>query len=84
MVQGGLTVAVVEREPGPARTVLDLAGQRFPDGRLKANLAAADPMSRAAPSEELARAYVCLASQSDSGYVIGGTIAVTGGMTGSC
>ncbi|MCQ4209979.1 short-chain dehydrogenase/reductase SDR [Streptomyces longispororuber] len=83
-MRGGLTVAVVEREPGPAWTVLDLAGQRFPDGRLKVNLDAADPMGRATQPGELVRAYVCLASESDSGYAIGEAIVVTGGMTGSC
>ncbi|MFZ3566478.1 SDR family oxidoreductase [Streptomyces sp. BH097] len=69
--------------PGPTWTVLNLAGQRFPDDYLKENLAAADPMGRAAQPEELAPAYVYLASEPDSSYTIGETIAVTGGMTDS-
>ncbi|MFG3164992.1 SDR family oxidoreductase [Streptomyces sp. NPDC048232] len=40
-------------------------------------------MGRAAQPEELAPAYVYLASEADSSYVVGETIAVTGGMTDS-
>ncbi|WP_328707640.1 SDR family oxidoreductase [Streptomyces mesophilus] len=69
--------------PGPTWTVLNLAGQRFPDDYLKQNLASADPMGRAAQPEELAPAYVYLAAEADSSYTIGETIAVTGGMTDS-
>lgn len=69
--------------PGPTWTVLNVAGQRFPDDYLEKNLASADPMARAAQPEELAPAYVYLASEADSSYVIGETIAVTGGMTDS-
>ncbi|WP_229377402.1 SDR family oxidoreductase [Streptomyces sp. VRA16 Mangrove soil] len=67
--------------PGPTWTVLNLAGQRFPDDYLEKNLASSDPMARAAQPEELAPAYVYLASEVDSSYTIGETIAVTGGMT---
>ncbi|MFD0055891.1 SDR family oxidoreductase [Streptomyces sp. NPDC127168] len=68
---------------GPTWTVLNLAGQLSPDDYLKENLASADPVGRAAQPEELAPAYVYLAYEADSSYVIGETIAVTGGMTDS-
>ncbi|MEV5607312.1 SDR family oxidoreductase [Streptomyces sp. NPDC052225] len=67
--------------PGPTWTVLNLAGQRFTDDYLRENLAASDPLGRAAQPEELAPAFVYLASEADSSYTIGETIAVTGGMT---
>ncbi|RII17931.1 General stress protein 39 [Streptomyces sp. YIM 130001] len=69
--------------PGPTWTVLNLAGQRFPDAYLEKNLASADPLGRAAQPEELAPTYVHLASEADSSYTIGETIAVTGGLTDS-
>lgn len=68
--------------PGPTWTVLNVAGQRFPDDYLE-NLGSSDPMGRVAQPEELAPAYVHLASDADSSYTVGEVIAVTGGMTDS-
>jgi NAD(P)-dependent dehydrogenase (short-subunit alcohol dehydrogenase family) len=68
--------------PGPTWTVLNLAGQRFPDDYLE-NLGKSDPTGRVAQPEELAPAYVYLASAADSSYTVGEVIAVTGGMTDS-
>lgn len=68
--------------PGPTWTVLNVAGQRFPDDYLK-NLGSSDPMGRVAQPEEMAPTYVYLASDADSSYTVGEVIAVTGGMTDS-
>ncbi|MGW6025300.1 SDR family oxidoreductase [Streptomyces sp. NPDC055099] len=68
--------------PGPTWTVLNVAGQRFPDDYLE-NLGSSDPMGRVAQPEELAPAYVYLASDADSSFTVGEVIAVTGGMTDS-
>ncbi|MFD7298611.1 SDR family oxidoreductase [Streptomyces sp. NPDC059897] len=69
--------------PGPTWTVLNLSGQRFPDSYLEDLGSASDPMGRVAQPEELAPAYVHLASDADSSYTVGEVIAVTGGMTDS-
>jgi len=66
--------------PGPTWTVLNLAGQRFPDDYLT-NLGSSSPMGRVAQPEEVAPAYVYLASDADSSFTVGEVIAVTGGLT---
>ncbi len=60
--------------------MLNLAGQRFPDDYLT-NLGASSPMGRVAQPEEVAPAYVHLASDADSSFTVGEIIAVTGGLT---
>lgn len=66
--------------PGPTWTVLNVAGQRFPDDYLT-HLGASSPMGRVAQPEEVAPAYVYLASDADSSFTVGEVIAVTGGLT---
>ncbi|MEQ8145940.1 SDR family oxidoreductase [Streptomyces sp. OP7] len=66
--------------PGPTWTVLNVAGQRFPDDYLT-NLGSSAPMGRVAQPEEVAPAYVYLASDADSSFTVGEVIAVTGGLT---
>lgn len=68
--------------PGPTWSALNLAGQRFTDDYLE-NLGAQTPLGRVAQPEELAPAYVYLASDADSSYTVGETIAATGGYTDS-
>ncbi|MGW5211226.1 SDR family oxidoreductase [Streptomyces sp. NPDC004051] len=78
LAQRGIRANVVS--PGPTWTVLNLAGQRFPDDYLT-NLGASAPMGRVAQPEEVAPAYVHLASDADSSFTVGEVIAVTGGLT---
>lgn len=68
--------------PGPTWTVLNLAGQRFPDDYLT-HLGSSSPMGRVAQPEEVAPAFVYLASDVDSSFTVGEVIAVTGGLTDS-
>ncbi|MEU0056113.1 SDR family oxidoreductase [Streptomyces sp. NPDC006334] len=65
--------------PGPTWTVLNVAGQRFPDDYLT-HLGGSSPMGRVAQPEEVAPAYVYLASDADSSFTVGEIIAVTGGL----
>lgn len=58
--------------------MLNLAGQRFPDDYLT-DLGSSAPMGRVAQPEEIAPAYVYLASDADSSFTVGEVIAVTGG-----
>ncbi|MET8475249.1 SDR family oxidoreductase [Streptomyces sp. NPDC006422] len=81
LAQRGIRANVVA--PGPTWTVLNLSGQRFPDSYLEDLGSTSDPMGRAAQPEELAPAYVHLASDADSSYTVGEVVAVTGGMTDS-
>ncbi|WP_369179436.1 SDR family oxidoreductase [Streptomyces mutabilis] len=66
--------------PGPTWTVPNLAGQRFTDDYLT-NLGSSSAMGRVAQPEEVAPAYVYLASDADSSFTVGEVIAVTGGLT---
>ncbi|GAA2325162.1 hypothetical protein GCM10010431_53800 [Streptomyces kunmingensis] len=59
------------------------AGQRFPDHYMEDLVSSSDPMGRAAQPEEVAPAFVHLASDADSSHTVGEVIAVTGGMTDS-
>lgn len=68
--------------PGPTWTVLNLSGQRFPDDYLT-HLGSSSPMGRVAQPEEVAPAYVYLASDVDSSFTVGEIITVTGGLTDS-
>ncbi|PVC80347.1 NAD(P)-dependent oxidoreductase [Streptomyces sp. CS131] len=78
LAQRGIRANVVS--PGPTWTVLNLAGQRFPDDYLT-DLGSSAPMGRVAQPEEVAPAYVYLASDADSSFTVGEVIAVTGGLT---
>ncbi|MCC8482448.1 SDR family oxidoreductase [Streptomyces globisporus] len=78
LAQRGIRANVVS--PGPTWTVLNLSGQRFPDDYLK-DLGSSAPMGRVAQPEEVAPAYVYLASDADSSFTVGEVIAVTGGLT---
>ncbi|MFE6400999.1 SDR family oxidoreductase [Streptomyces alboflavus] len=80
LVKKGIRANVVA--PGPTWSALNLAGQRFTDDYLT-NLGAQTPLGRVAQPEEIAPAYVYLASDADSSYTIGETIAATGGYTDS-
>jgi len=66
--------------PGPTWTVLNIADQNMPEEGL-AQLGSEGPMGRVAQPEEIAPAYVYLASDADSSYTAGEIIAVTGGLT---
>ncbi|WP_251075118.1 SDR family oxidoreductase [Streptomyces sp. ISL-12] len=78
LAQRGVRADVVS--PGPTWTVLDVSGQRFPDDCLT-NLGSSSPMGRVAQPEEVAPAYVYLASDADSSFTVGEIVAVTGGLT---
>ncbi|WP_234433233.1 SDR family oxidoreductase [Streptomyces sp. NRRL WC-3549] len=78
LAERGIRANVVS--PGPTWTVLNLAGQRFPDSYLR-ELGSTSPMGRVAQPEEVAPAYVYLASDADSSFTVGEMIAVTGGLT---
>ncbi|KOG87615.1 hypothetical protein ADK38_24460, partial [Streptomyces varsoviensis] len=80
LVQRGIRANVVA--PGPTWTPLNLAGQRFTDDYLT-ELGTQTPMGRVAQPEEIAPAFVYLASDADSSYTVGETIAATGGYTDS-
>jgi NAD(P)-dependent dehydrogenase (short-subunit alcohol dehydrogenase family) len=80
LAQKGVRANVVA--PGPTWTVLNISGQRFTDDYL-AQLGAETPLGRAAQPEEVAPAYVYLASDADSSFTIGEIIAATGGYTDS-
>ncbi|WEV27094.1 SDR family oxidoreductase [Streptomyces sp. 71268] len=65
--------------PGPTWTALNNADPHMPKEGLD-QLGSDTPLGRPAQPEEIAPAYVYLASDADSSYTIGETIAVTGGM----
>lgn len=66
--------------PGPTWTVLNVADQHMPPGDL-AQVGTETPIGRPAQPEEIAPAYVFLASDADSSFTTGEVIAVTGGET---
>lgn len=66
--------------PGPTWTVLNVADEHMPKDGLK-GLGGETPLGRPAQPEELAPAYVHLASDADSSFTTGEIIAVTGGLT---
>ncbi|MBP0459853.1 SDR family oxidoreductase [Streptomyces montanisoli] len=68
--------------PGPTWTPLNIAGQRFTDEFLE-NLGSETPVGRVAQPEEIAPAYVYLASDADSSFTVGEIVAATGGYTGT-
>ncbi|MFF7556386.1 SDR family oxidoreductase [Streptomyces olivaceus] len=78
LAERGVRANVVS--PGPTWTVLNVAGQRFPDDYLT-DLGSSSPMGRVAQPEEVAPAYVYLASDADSSFTVGEVVAVTGGLT---
>ncbi|MFB4313843.1 SDR family oxidoreductase [Actinomadura sp. 21ATH] len=78
LAKDGIRANVVA--PGPTWTVLNIADPNMPEDGL-AQLGSEGPMGRVAQPEELAPAYVYLASDADSSYTVGEIIAVTGGLT---
>lgn len=77
LVEKGIRVNAVA--PGPVWTPLNPADKGA--GRMKvANFGASQPFGRPAQPEELAPAYVFLASDADSSYVSGAILAETGGL----
>ncbi|MEW2359910.1 SDR family oxidoreductase [Spirillospora sp. NPDC029432] len=78
LAKDGIRANVVA--PGPTWTVLNIADQNMPQDGL-AQLGSEGPMGRVAQPEELAPAYVYLASDADSSYTVGEILAVTGGLT---
>ncbi|WP_129843427.1 SDR family oxidoreductase [Streptomyces sp. RFCAC02] len=80
LAQQGVRANVVA--PGPTWTVLNVADQGMPEDGL-AHLGSEDPEHRVAQPEEVAPAYVYLASEADSSFTVGEILAVTGGLTGT-
>ena len=66
--------------PGPVWTPLNPADQGITDEQVK-NFGAQTPLKRPAQPEELAPAYVFLASEADSSYITGIVLPVLGGET---
>ncbi|TDB85780.1 SDR family oxidoreductase [Actinomadura sp. KC216] len=78
LAKDGIRANVVA--PGPTWTVLNIADENMPQDGL-AQLGSEGPMGRVAQPEEMAPAYVYLASEADSSYTVGEIIGVTGGLT---
>ncbi|GAA1817898.1 SDR family oxidoreductase [Actinomadura chokoriensis] len=78
LAKDGIRANVVA--PGPTWTVLNIADPNMPEEGL-ANLGSEGPMGRVAQPEEMAPAYVYLASDADSSYTVGEILAITGGLT---
>ncbi|WP_447035147.1 SDR family oxidoreductase [Streptomyces sp. DSM 118878] len=66
--------------PGPVWTVLNTADPHMPEDGLS-QVGSETPLGRPAQPEELAPAYVYLASDGDSSFTVGEVLAVTGGET---
>jgi NAD(P)-dependent dehydrogenase (short-subunit alcohol dehydrogenase family) len=66
--------------PGPVWTPLNVADQGITDEQLE-NFGSQTPLRRPAQPDELAPAYVFLASQADSSYITGIVLPVLGGET---
>ncbi|MFT2016780.1 SDR family oxidoreductase [Streptomyces sp. 796.1] len=77
LAKDGIRANVVA--PGPTWTVLNVADQNMPQEGL-AHLGSEGPLGRVAQPEEIAPVYVYLASEADSSFTVGETIAVTGGI----
>jgi NAD(P)-dependent dehydrogenase (short-subunit alcohol dehydrogenase family) len=78
LIPKGIRVNVVA--PGPVWTPLNPADQGMKPENLE-KFGSKQPMERAAQPEELAPAYVFLASDADSSYISGIVLEVMGGMT---
>lgn len=80
LAKDGIRVNIVA--PGPTWTPLNLADQGMPEDYI-GKLGAETLFGRPGQPEEIAPAYVFLASDADSGFITGETVAVTGGMVGT-
>jgi NAD(P)-dependent dehydrogenase (short-subunit alcohol dehydrogenase family) len=78
LAERGIRANVVA--PGPTWTVLNVADRHMPLDGL-AQLGHEAPLRRTAQPEEIAPAYVHLASDADSSFAVGEVLAVTGGVT---
>jgi NAD(P)-dependent dehydrogenase (short-subunit alcohol dehydrogenase family) len=78
LAEKGIRVNVVA--PGPVWTPLNPADQGIRSEHLK-NFGEHQPMKRAAQPEDIAPAYVFLASDADSSYITGIVLEETGGLT---
>jgi NAD(P)-dependent dehydrogenase (short-subunit alcohol dehydrogenase family) len=78
LVERGIRVNAVA--PGPVWTPLNPSDAGLPPERV-AHFGESNPMGRPAQPEELAPAYVFLASNADSSYVTGTVLQVMGGET---
>ena len=78
LIEKGIRVNAVA--PGPVWTPLNPADEGTTPDKL-AKFGAKQPMKRAAQPEELAPAYVFLASDADSSYITGIVLQVMGGFT---
>lgn len=77
LVERGIRVNVVA--PGPVWTPLNIADAGAPEEKIS-NFGIEQPIRRPAQPEEIAPAYVFLASEGDASYVTGAIIAETGGL----
>jgi len=78
LVEKGIRVNAVA--PGPVWSPLNPADTGFPPDKLE-KFGAKQPMKRAAQPEEIAPAYVFLASDADSSYITGFVLEELGGLT---
>jgi NAD(P)-dependent dehydrogenase (short-subunit alcohol dehydrogenase family) len=78
LIERGIRVNAVA--PGPVWTPLNPSDEGLPPERV-AKFGEQNPMGRPAQPEELAPAYVFLASNADSSYITGTVLQVMGGET---
>jgi NAD(P)-dependent dehydrogenase (short-subunit alcohol dehydrogenase family) len=77
LIEKGIRVNAVA--PGPVWTPLNVSDEGTPASKVK-SFGKKQPIKRPAQPEEIAPAYVFLASDGDSSYVTGAIIAETGGL----
>lgn len=80
LAEQGVRVNVVV--PGPTWTPLNVADQRMPMKRIT-GMGSNNQLERAGQPEEIAPAFVYLASDADSSYTVGELLVVSGGKLGS-
>jgi len=77
LIEKGIRVNAVA--PGPVWTPLNIADEGTDEKKI-ANFGKKQPIKRPAQPEEIAPAYVFLASEADSSYISGAILAETGGL----